>query len=123
MASEPHPAIAGIHYAASARLAHTQLASTSFWRRWFEGSGERHALDDVRAFSDALGELLDVPPPMIRPAELKSVGEDVNRVVAWIEAWLEQPDHGDEGGPLSAAIYVIRLRHEELYSRGATKKD
>ena len=121
MAPEPHPAIADVHDAASALLAHAQPASTSFWRRWFEGPGERHALDDVQAFSHALGELRNVPSSMIRPAELKSVGEDVNRVVDWIEAWLEQPDHA--GGPLSAAIYVIRRRYEELYNQGATRTD
>lgn len=123
MAPEPHPAISYVHDAASALLVHTQPASISFWRRWFEGSGERHVLDDVRAFSHALGELRNVPPPMIRPSELRSVGEDVDRVVAWIEAWLEQPDHAGEGGPLPAAVYVIRRRYEELYRQGATKKD
>jgi hypothetical protein len=60
---------------------------------------------------------------MIRPAELNSMGEAVDRVVAWIKAWLEQPDHGGAGGPLSAAVSVIRRRYEELYKQGATRDE
>ena len=104
--------------AAVAVLAHPDAAHKSGWRKWFEIPGERHLLDDVRAFIHALGDVEDVPPHLLAPADLKDVGEQVDRVVARIETSLDHPDRA--GAPLAVAVYVIRARYEEIYRRGAT---
>ena len=99
-------------------LGHPDSSHSSTWRKWFEASEKRHLLDDVKAFIRALGGVQDVPPHVLKPADLKEIGEQVDRVVARIEASLDHPDR--TGGPLAQSVYVIRRRYEDIYRRGAT---
>ena len=119
MAHEPHAAVVAVRDAAGAVLAHEDhTPSSSFWRRWFEGSDERHMLDDVRAFTKALSHVQDVPPLVLTPADLREVGDEVQRVVEKIESTIEDTEGGS--APLAAAVYVIRSTYEALYRRGTT---
>lgn len=113
-----HPSVLAVREAAGAVLAHPDSAHKSVWRRWFEASEERHLLDDVKAFVLALGDVQDVPPHLLTPADLKDVGEQIERVIARIETSLDHSAR--EAGPLTSAVYVIRARYEDLYRRGAT---
>ncbi len=119
MAHEPHAAVVAVRETARAVLAYQhQVPSRLFWRRWFEGSEERHMLDDVRAFTKALIRIQDVPPLLLTAADLKEVGDAVQRVVEKIESTLDDTESGS--APLAAAVYVIRSTYEALYRRGTT---
>jgi hypothetical protein len=123
MPSQPHPSVLAVHHAASVVLSHVLHPTTgSFWRRWFEKPDERHFADEVRAFVVTLDYLLDVPPQMLTPEDIVSIGQEVDRVVKKVEAAIEEPGvaGSDIAGALAPAVYVIRARYEELYRRGAT---
>lgn len=102
-----------------------EVATGSFWRRWFENPHERHFTDEVRAFVGALDLLLDVPPQMLSRGDLIAVGEDTDQVVTRVEAAIEDPSMAasDAKAALTAAVYMIRERYEQLYKKGATKGD
>jgi hypothetical protein len=125
MPSPPHPAVLAVHDAARAVLDYDSAASTgSFWHRWFDKPLERHLADEVRAFVRTLALLLDVPPQMLSREDLRTVGEDADRVVTRIETTLDSlaTPAGDVAAALTPAVYVIRARYEELHTRGATKE-
>jgi hypothetical protein len=122
MSSQPHPAVLAVHDAADAVLNHRrETSSGSFWRRWFEKPQERHFADEVRAFVTTLDFLLDVPPQMLSRGDLVAVGEDADRVVKRVEAEIDEQASpaGEVAAALAPAVYVIRTRYEELYTRGA----
>jgi hypothetical protein len=122
MSSQPHPAVLAVHDAADAVLNHRrETSSGSFWRRWFEKPQERHFADEVRAFVTTLDFLLDVPPQMLSRGDLVAVGEDADRVVKRVEEEIDEQASpaGEVAVALAPAVYVIRTRYEELYTRGA----
>ncbi|HEV3216975.1 MAG TPA: hypothetical protein VGZ27_14685 [Vicinamibacterales bacterium] len=122
MSSQPHPAVLAVHDAADAVLNHRrETSSGSFWRRWFEKPQERHFADEVRAFVTTLDFLLDVPPQMLSRGDLVAVGEDADRVVKRVEEEIDEQaaPAGEVAVALAPAVYVIRTRYEELYTRGA----
>ena len=115
-----------MHDAAQVVLDHEYTAPAgSFWRRWFDKPHERHLADEVRAFVMALDFLLDVPPQMLSRSDLVMVGDDAESVIKKIEAAIDDPVLADTGiaASLAPAVYVIRTRYEELYTRGATRPD
>ena len=125
MPSQPHHAVQTVHDRAAVVLSHENTApSGAFWRRWFEKPNERQFADEVRGFISALNHLLDVPPTMLSPGDLASIGEDVQRVAKRIEAEIEAPGESaaEVAASLAPAVYVIRTRYEEMYKRGATKE-
>jgi hypothetical protein len=126
MSSQPHPAVLAVHHAANVVLNHRrEVATGSFWRRWFENPHERHFTDEVRAFVGTLGLLLDVPPQMLSRGDLIAVGEDTDQVVTRVEAAIDDPSMAgsDAKAALTAAVYMIRERYEQLYKKGGTKGD
>ena len=124
MASPSHPVVLAVGQAAEAALGEPAAGSQPFWRRLFQPRHQHSFEGSVRFFGHVLKKVLDVPPTMLTPDDLASLGLDVNRVVKEVEARLAQADaeHADEAGLLTAAVYAIRSRYELIYQRGALKQ-
>jgi hypothetical protein len=124
MPPQSHPAVPAVHAAADVVLNHVDHAPRgSFWQHWFERPDERHFADEVRAFVVKLDHLLDVPPQMLTREDIVAVGADVDRVVQRVEVSIEELSAAspEVARLLAPAVYVIRARYEELYTRGAGK--